>query len=68
MSQFPSSLGNLLEGHLRKEEDGPYQIEQADGTLVDLEDVLDQYLDKEVRCTVVGLKELDALADMLRNQ
>lgn len=67
MSHLPA-LGNLFEGHLRQEGDGPYKIEQEDGTFVYLEDVLEQYLDKEIRCTIVGLKELDTIADMLRNQ
>lgn len=66
MSKIPTSLGHLIEGHIRKE--GSYQIEQPDGSLVDLEEILDAYQDQEVRFTLVSLRELEDLKYLIKQQ
>lgn len=53
------SLGYMLEGTLRKTKKGVWHIEKYDGTLERLEDALDNYKNREVRLTVVNLKEAD---------
>lgn len=58
-------LGYVLEGVLRKSEDG-WLIETYDGTEERLEDVLDEYKNKEIRLTTVDLKEAEHLQNLLQ--
>jgi hypothetical protein len=51
-------LGYIVEGDLRRTEDG-WIIQTADGDTQKLDDVLDDYTNKEIRLTVVDLKEAD---------
>lgn len=69
MSKFnfdaDTSLGYMLEGTLRKTKKGVWLIEKYDGTLERLDDALDTYKNKEVRLSVVDLKEADYLHHQL---
>jgi len=60
-----SQLGYVLEGVLRKSEDG-WLIETYDGTEERLDDVLDEYKNKEIRLTTVDLKEAEHLQNLLQ--
>lgn len=61
-------LGYMLEGTLRKSKKGTWFIEKYDGSLERLEDALDDYKNKEVRFSVVDLREASHLQDQLATQ
>ena len=66
MSNLPS-LGRLLEGVLRKE-NGEWVLEDGQGQVVLLDEILEPYDDQEVRLTVVSFNELDALVSLISEQ
>lgn len=58
-------LGYIMEGTLRKNKKGVWFVEKYDGTLERLEDALEGYKNKEVRLSVVSLREADHLQNLL---
>lgn len=62
-----AQLGYILEGDLRQDGEGWF-IRSPDGTKEYLQDILQQYANKEVRLTVVDLKEAQYLQQTLQGQ
>lgn len=61
------SIGNLFEGVLVRE-DGNWKIKRTDDTDVNLDFVLSNYLDEDIRFTVVRIEDLEKLAKLLEQE
>ena len=65
----PSSLGELLEGELKQNEEGDWVIvvDETAQANINLNSLLEQYEGKDVRITLASLEQLDDLKAQLED-